>query len=69
MDARLSTVQMPAGIPVATMAVNGAKNAAIFVAQMFALSDEELAKKLADYRAKMVEEVEKKAARVEQQLG
>lgn len=69
MDALLSTVQMPSGIPVATMAVNGAKNAAIFVAQMFALSDEELAKKLADYRAKMVEEVEKKAARVEQQLG
>ena len=69
MDALLSTVQMPSGIPVATMAVNGAKNAAIFVAQMFALSDEELAKKLVDYRAKMVEEVEKKAARVEQQLG
>ena len=69
MDALLSTVQMPSGIPVATMAVNGAKNAAIFVAQIFALSDAELAKKLADYRAKMVEEVEKKAARVEQQLG
>ena len=69
MDALLSTVQMPSGIPVATMAVNGAKNAAIFAAEIFALSDKELAAKLKEYRSKMVEEVEKKAAHVEQQLG
>ena len=68
MDALLSTVQMPSGIPVATMAINGAKNAAIFAAQIFAVSDEELAKKLADYRGEMVEGVEKKAARVKAQL-
>lgn len=69
MDALLSTVQMPSGVPVATMAVNGAKNAAIFVLQMFALSDPELAAKLKAYRAQMVQDVEKKAARVAQQLG
>lgn len=69
MDALLSTVQMPSGIPVATMAVNGAKNAAIFVLEMFAISDPELAKKLADYRRDMVEEVTKKDARIQQQLG
>ena len=39
MDALLSTVQMPSGIPVATMAINGAKNAAIFAVQIFAVSD------------------------------
>ena len=68
LDALLSTVQMPSGIPVATMAINGAKNAAIFAAQIFAVSDKELAKKLADYRGEMVEGVEKKAARVKAQL-
>lgn len=68
MDALLSTVQMPSGIPVATMAVNGAKNAAIFAAEIFAVADKELAGKLADYRKKMVEDVEKKAARVTAQL-
>ena len=69
MDALLSTVQMPSGVPVATMAVNGAKNAAIFALQMFALSDPELASKLKAYRAQMVQDVEKKALRVAQQLG
>ena len=68
MDALLSTVQMPSGVPVATMAINGAKNAAIFAVQIFAVSDKELAGKLAAYREKMVEDVEKKAARVAAQL-
>ena len=64
MDALLSTVQMPSGIPVATMAINGAKNAAIFAAQIFAVSDPEIQKKLIAFREKMVEDVEKKAANV-----
>ncbi len=68
MDALLSTVQMPSGVPVATMAVNGAKNAAIFAAEIFAVSDGPLREKLAAYREKMVREVEKKAARVAEQL-
>lgn len=46
MDALLSTVQMPAGIPVATVAVNGGANAALLAAQILAVSDEELAEKL-----------------------
>ena len=66
MDALLSTV--PSGVPVATMAINGAKNAAIFAVQIFAVGNAELAAKLAAYREKMVEEVEKKAARVAAQL-
>lgn len=68
MDALLSTVQMPSGVPVATMAVNGAKNAAVFAVEIFAVSDKDLAAKLKDYRAKMVQDIEKKAARVAAQL-
>ena len=61
LDALLSTVQMPGGIPVATMAVNGAKNAALFAVGILALSDKNLEKKLSDYRAKMAAEVEEKS--------
>ena len=68
MDALLSTVQMPSGVPVATMAINGAKNAAIFAVQIFAVSNKELADKLASYRSQMIQDVEKKAARVAAQL-
>lgn len=50
MDALLSTVQMPSGIPVATVAINGATNAALLSAEILAVSDDELAKKLADKR-------------------
>lgn len=64
MDALLSTVQMPSGIPVATMAINGAKNAAIFAIEIFAISDMILRKQLKEYREKMVEEVEAKAAKL-----
>ncbi|MBR3804683.1 MAG: 5-(carboxyamino)imidazole ribonucleotide mutase [Clostridia bacterium] len=48
MDALLSTVQIPTGVPVATVAINGAGNAALLAVQMLALSDEGLAKKLED---------------------
>ena len=68
MDALLSTVQMPSGIPVATMAVNGAKNAAIFAAEIFAVKDENIRKKLTEYREKMKADVEKKSERVKAQL-
>lgn len=64
MDALLSTVQMPSGVPVASMAVNGAKNAAIFAAQILAVDNAELQEKLQLHRRQMVEEVEKKAAKV-----
>ncbi len=51
MDALLSTVQMPTGVPVATVAINGAGNAALLAVQMLALSDETLASKLEDKKA------------------
>lgn len=52
MDALLATVQMPSGIPVATVAVDGAKNAALLAIEMMAITDKELADKLAAQRAK-----------------
>ncbi|MBQ5799720.1 MAG: 5-(carboxyamino)imidazole ribonucleotide mutase [Oscillospiraceae bacterium] len=52
MDALLSTVMMPPGIPVATVGVDGAKNAALLAVEILAVTDEELAAKLADMRAK-----------------
>lgn len=64
LDALLSIVQMPSGIPVATMAVNGAKNAAIFAAQILAVDNDDLARKLVKFRQNMAAEVEQKAARV-----
>lgn len=69
MDALLSTVQMPSGIPVATMAINGAKNAAIFAVEIFAVSDQNLKQKLVAYRQQMVKDVEAKAAKVAEQLN
>lgn len=60
LDALLSTVQMPAGIPVATVAIDGAANAAILAIQMIALSDDELALKLDNMRTQMTQEVLKK---------
>ena len=51
MDALLSTVQMPSGIPVATVAINGGANAALLAAQILAVSDSEIAKKLDFKRA------------------
>jgi 5-(carboxyamino)imidazole ribonucleotide mutase len=51
MDALLATVQMPTGIPVATVAIDGAANAALLAAQILALSDDALAQKLIDKRA------------------
>ena len=60
LDALLSTVQMPPGIPVATVGINGAANAAILAAQMLALSDPVLADKLAEMKADMAAGVAKK---------
>jgi 5-(carboxyamino)imidazole ribonucleotide mutase len=53
LDSLLSTVQMPTGIPVATVAVDGATNAALLAVAILALTNEELSKKLADYRAQL----------------
>lgn len=69
LDALLSTVQMPTGIPVATVAVGGGANAALLAAQMLALSDEELAAKLEQRRAADAEAVLKKDAGIEARLA
>ena len=60
LDALLSTVQMPSGIPVATVAIDGAANAAILAAQILALSDQNLSKALSDMKTKMSDEVVQK---------
>ena len=60
LDALLSTVQMPSGMPVATVAIDGATNAALLAAQILALSDEALARRFADYRAAQTAKVEAK---------
>ena len=57
LDALLATVQMPTGIPVATVAVDGAGNAGILAVQMLALSDDELASKLENMKKTMEQEV------------
>ena len=57
MDALLATVQMPSGIPVATVAIDGAKNAAFLAAEILAVTDEDLSAKLAAYRAAQAEEI------------
>ena len=59
MDSLLSMVQMPTGIPVATVAIGGAKNAAILAVEILALADPALAQKLVDYRKEQAEKIEK----------
>ena len=68
MDALLSTVQMPTGIPVATVAVNGGANAALLAVQILAVSDGELAQKLDQKRAKDAAAVLAKDASVMEKL-
>ena len=69
LDALLSTVQMPSGIPVATVAINGAKNAAVLAAQILAVSDEALAEKLDAQRVEMAQQIAAKEARLQAELS
>ena len=69
MEALLSTVQMPSGIPVATVAIGGAVNAALLAMEMLAISDDELAQKLAAKRAADTEAVLAKNAAVEAEFN
>ena len=68
MDALLSTVMMPTGIPVATVAINGGANAALLAAQIIAVDDSELAKKLDAKRAKDAGVVLEKDAKIQNSL-
>lgn len=65
LDSLYSIVQMPAGVPVATMAVDGAYNAGLFATQVLALEDKEMAKKLESYK----EELKKKVADMNKKKG
>ena len=69
MDALLSTVQMPTGIPVATVAINGGANAALLAAQILAVADDELAAKLDAARVDMAKQIAEKEAKLQAELA
>ena len=69
LDSLLSMVQMPGGIPVATVAIDGAQNAAILAAQILALSDDTLAVKLDDFKKDMESGVEAKDRKLQETLN
>ena len=69
LDALLATVQMPSGIPVATVAVGGAKNAAVLAAQILAVTDDELAAKLDAAREEMIDQVARKELLLQTELN
>ena len=69
MDALLATVMMPSGIPVATVAINGAKNAAVLAVQMLALSDNELSESLDKMKKEMLDGVIEKDKKLQEQVS
>lgn len=69
LDALLSTVQMPRGTPVATVAIDGAANAALLAAQIIALQDQALTERLAAYRRRQAEAVAAAGLRLQQRLA
>ena len=64
LDSLLSIAQMPGGVPVATVAIGGAKNAGLLAAEILATSDKKLQKKLADHKAKMSAESRRKTRKL-----
>lgn len=68
MDALLSTVQMPKGIPVATVAIDGADNAAILAAQILSVSDEAISNKLDNFKTSMTDEVLEKDKKLQSEI-
>lgn len=66
LDSLLSIVQMPAGVPVATVAINNAKNAGILAAEILGVKYPEIRKKIAEYKERMKNEVEEKAKELEE---
>ena len=65
-DSLYSIVQMPSGIPVATVAINGGKNAGILAAKMLAMSNPELLQKIKDYKESLKEEVKAKDRKLQE---
>lgn len=68
MDSLLSIVQMPAGVPVATVSIGGAKNAGLLAVRILGAGDPALAQKMADYQADMAAQVEAKDEALKQRL-
>ena len=66
MDSLLSIVQMPAGVPVATVSIGGARNAGLLAVRILAASDPALRRAMADYQARLVEMVAEKDARLQE---
>jgi phosphoribosylaminoimidazole carboxylase PurE protein len=69
LDALYATVQMPPGVPVATVAVGGARNAGILALQILGVSDERIAAELGRFKEKLTAEVLEKDRRVQEELG
>lgn len=69
LDSLLSMVQMPKGVPVATVAIDGAENAALLAIQMLALADEELSQRLHRYKEKMREQVLEKDQKLQAEVA
>ena len=67
-DALYATVQMPTGIPVATVAIDGGSNAAILATQIIALSDDDVASKLLDYKKELASSVDTKETKLQEKL-
>lgn len=67
LDSLLSTAQMPPGVPVATMGIDGAKNAGLLAVQILATADDTLSQKMSDYKKKMVDIINEKAAKLEKE--
>lgn len=67
-DALLAEVQMPPGIPVATVAINGSQNAALLAVQILAVSDEKLSKALLEYKLELAKQVDQRAERLQTKL-
>ena len=65
LDSLYSIVQMPSGVPVATVTINGAKNAGILAAEIIGAFDAKVGKRLAQFKQKMQQDVEKKAMKLE----
>jgi 5-(carboxyamino)imidazole ribonucleotide mutase len=69
LDSLLSMVQMPAGVPVATVAIGGSRNAGLLAVRILAASDPELAKAVADFQARMGDKVRAADAEIQQKLS
>jgi len=69
LDALLATVQMPSGVPVGTVAINGAKNAAILAVQIIGVEDDIVAQKLDDQKSEMTDKVAAMNTRVQEHFG